>query len=91
MNEIKINLDQFAVVVIALLTVGAILKNAIPSFPNRLIPLVTLLLAIAAYQSLVNGWHDPRQWVAALVAAATATGFHSGLKNSSAKTDPPPE
>jgi hypothetical protein len=88
MNTLTLDLTQFGGVIVALLTVGALLKNAFPAFPNRLIPLVTWVLGVAAYQSLTAGWPDPRQWVAAVVAAATATGIHSGLKNSVEKTEP---
>jgi len=87
MNE---NLTEFGGVIVALLTVGAILKNAFPKFPNRLIPLLTWVLGVTGYQALVGGWSDPKQWIAAVVAAATATGIHSGLKNT-LQSEPPPE
>jgi hypothetical protein len=63
------------------MALGAVLKNALPNFPNRLIPVVILLLGMAAYLTLTAGWGEPQQWVAAVVAAATAVGTHSGLKN----------
>jgi len=86
MNE---NLTEFGGVIVALLTVGAILKNAFPKFPNRLIPMFTWVLGVLGYQSLVGGWSDPKQWIAAVVAAATATGIHSGLKNTIQTTQTP--
>lgn len=90
MSAININLAEFGGVIVALLTVGAILKNAFPTFPNRLIPLLTWCLGVVAYLSLVGGWGDTKQWIAAVVAAATATGVHSGIKNSVEKTETPP-
>lgn len=80
--NININLAEFGSVIMALLLVGGILKNAFPSFPNRLIPLITWLLGVVAYLAISKGWSDPGQWIAAIVAAATATGTHSGIKNS---------
>jgi len=76
-----IDLTNFGGVIAGLLVVGAILKNAFPNFPNRLIPLFTWLIGVLAYQALVVGWTDPKAWVAAVLAAATATGIHSGIKN----------
>ena len=83
-----INLEQFGGVVVALLTVGALLKNAFPAFPNRLIPFLTWLLGVAAYLALSKGWSEPSQWIAAVVTAATATGIHSGIKNTVQKEEP---
>lgn len=82
MQTINIDLNMFGGVIAALLVVGGILKNAIPSFPNRMIPLVTLVLGVVAYLAISSGWNEPAQWVAAIVTAATATGTHSGIKNS---------
>lgn len=79
--NININLAEFGSVIMALLLVGGILKNAFPSFPNRVIPLITWLLGVVAYLAISKGWSDPGQWIAAIVAAATATGTHSGIKN----------
>ena len=78
----EINLNEFGSTVAALLIVGAILKNALPQFPNRLIPLVILVLGVLSYLALTHGWDDSAQWVTAVVAAATAVGAHSGIKNS---------
>ncbi len=41
-GSININLTEFGGVIAALMVVGGILKNALPGFPNRLIPLVIL-------------------------------------------------
>jgi hypothetical protein len=79
---VEINLSEFGGIVGALMIVGAVLKNAVPEFPNRLIPLVILILGVASYLALTHGWSDEGQWVAAVVAAATAVGAHSGIKNS---------
>lgn len=87
MNNININLAEFGGVIAALLIVGAIFKNAFPNFPNRLIPLFTWVLGVLAYLALSKGWTDATQWIAAIIAAATATGTHSGIKNSFQKPD----
>lgn len=80
--NISINLAEFGGVIVALLIVGSILKNAFPNLPNRIIPLITWVLGVVAYLSMTGGWRDANQWIAAVVAAATATGTHSGIKNS---------
>lgn len=77
----EIKVTEFGSVVAALMLVGGILKNALPKFPNRMIPLVILVLGVVAYLTLTAGWGDPIQWIAAIVAAATAVGAHSGVKN----------
>lgn len=87
MDNININLSEFGGVIAALLIVGTIFKNAFPNFPNRFIPLLTWVLGMGAYLTLTNGWHDPKQWLAAVVAAATATGTHSAIKNTVQKED----
>lgn len=85
----NINIQEFGGTIAALLVVGTILKNAFPAFPNRLIPLVTWVLGVLAYLALSKGWGDPQQWIAAVVAAATATGVHSGIKNTMGDGKPP--
>ena len=80
--NISINLAEFGGVIVALLVVGSILKNAFPNLPNRIIPLITWTLGLVAYLAMTHGWRDPNQWIAAIVASATATGTHSGIKNS---------
>lgn len=87
-----ININEFGSVIVGLLLVGAIFKNAFPSFPNRFIPLLTWLMGVAAYLALTNGWANSQQWLAAIIAAASATGIHSGIKNTfqNEANDPPP-
>ena len=79
--NININIAEFGGVILALLTVGAILKNAFPKVPNRIIPFITWCLGVVAYLAISKGWADSAQWIAAVVASATATGVHSGIKN----------
>ena len=67
-----IDLTSFGSVIVGLLIIGAIFKNAFPTFPNRFIPLLTWALGTVAYQALVNGWTNPKQWLAAILAAASA-------------------
>ncbi len=86
----NINLDQFGSVILALLTVGAILRYAFPTFPNRFIPAITWGFGVLAYLTLTSGWTDSKQWLAAVVAAATATGTHSAIKNTVQKPEPDP-
>lgn len=77
----NIDITQFTGLIAALMLVGFIFKNAVPAFPNRFIPLITLILGFVGYLVISKGWSDPSQYVAALIAAATATGAHSGIKN----------
>src|SRR5690242_20151075 len=81
------DLKQFGEVIAVLLVLGAILKNAFPAFPNRFIPVVTWIVGVFAYQIIAKGWSDPQQWLAAVMAAASATGIHSGVKNTFEGTD----
>lgn len=85
-----ININEFGGVIVGLLLVGAIFKNAFPSFPNRLIPLLTWILGVLSYLALTKGWTDSQQWIAAIIAAASATGIHSGIKNTMEKDDTTP-
>lgn len=85
-----LNINEFGSVIVGILLVGAIFKNAFPSFPNRLIPLLTWLLGVAAYLALTNGWANAQQWLAAIIAAASATGIHSGIKNTFQNNEQPP-
>lgn len=89
--NISINLAEFGGVIVALLIVGSILKNAFPNMPNRIIPLITWALGVVAYLGMTNGWKQFPQWIAAVVAAATATGTHSGIKNSFQPNEPKQE
>src|SRR5512136_1364919 len=86
-----INISEFGETIAALLIVGAIFKNAFPAFPNRFIPLLTWTLGVVAYLTLTSGWNDPKAWVAAVIAAATATGVHSGIKNTLAGAGDKPQ
>lgn len=82
MNETQIAVDA-AVVVAPLMIVGAILKNAFKKFPNRMIPLVILLLGMPAYMAKSGAaWDNASAWVTAFLCVATAVGVHSGIKNS---------
>ncbi len=87
METSNINITEFGGVIAALLIIGAIFKNAFPSFPNRYIPALTWVIGVVAYLVLVSGWGDPKQWLYAVIAAATATGIHSGIKNTIQKDD----
>lgn len=86
--QTTINLTEFGSIVGGLLVVGGILKHAFPGFPNRFIPLTTWLLGVIAYMVLSKGWTEPAQWLAAIMAAASATGVHSTLKNTLSGSDP---
>lgn len=78
MNETQ--LKDGALIIGAMLTFGAMLKHAFPSFPNRLIPLFTLLGGAAGYAAKTGDWSSSGLTTAFLVAVA-ATGTHSTLKN----------
>lgn len=85
----QINITDFGGTIAGLLVVGGILKNAFPNFPNRLIPLVTWVLGVAAYLAMSKGWGDPQQWMAGIITAASATGLHSATKNTMQSDEPP--
>lgn len=63
-----------------LLVVGAIFKHAFPKFPNRFIPLLTLVLGVPLFV-VQTGDTSANGWLTALLVAATATGTHSTVKN----------
>lgn len=63
-----------------LLMLGWLLKNAFPKFPNRFIPLLTWLLAVPAFV-VFSGDASAKGLVTAAMVALTATGIHSGIKN----------
>lgn len=66
----------------ALLIVGAILKNAVPQFPTRFIPLLTMVGGTIGYMLMTDSaWGSGKAWFTALLVAASATGIHSGIKN----------
>lgn len=79
--ELTIDLGQFSSVVLALLTLGAIVKHAIPQIPSRWIPLGVLAGAIVGHVVLSGGWFDAQAWLSAIVSAASAVGLHSGIKH----------
>ena len=87
MNTIEINLAEFGGILAGLWVVGAILKNAFPSLPNRIIPLIIFGLGTVAYVASLSAWTDSKAWIAGLVASATAVGAHSGIKNSFEKNE----
>lgn len=87
MDTDTINLAEFGGTILALLAVGAFLKHAFPAFQNRFIPIATWLLGTFAYVTMANGWTDPKQWLAGIIASATATGVHSGVKNTTENQD----
>jgi hypothetical protein len=77
---------QAGVIIVGLLTAGAVLKTALPKFPNRLIPAVTLVLGTAA-MIIVTGDHTASGLVNAFLVATSATGIHSGIKNTFEKSE----
>ena len=77
----KPTLTDLAIIIGPLLILGAILKNAFPAFPNRLIPLLTWLLGTVGYCLSIGSWTGASLFQGILL-SATATGIHSGLKNS---------
>ena len=83
----EIDITNIASITGGLIILGAILKNAFPAFPNRYIPACTWLAGMIVYQTVSNGWADPKQWVVALLTAATATGTHSAFKNTIQPTE----
>ena len=77
----SVNITDLAAVVAGLMIVGKILKSAFPKFPNRFIPAVTWVCGVLSYQITAGNWSDPKQWLVAIIASATATGTHSAIKN----------
>lgn len=75
-----INIGEFAGVVGGIIVAIEVVKRAFPAFPARLVPLLTLVLAVPAYLTLVGGWDNPQQYIAAFVASVTATGTYSGIR-----------
>lgn len=97
MNQelIKLLGEAAAFVIPGFLAIGWLLKNAVPSLPNGLIPLLTFIGGTAAMVVIVDQYANPAAWVASLIIAASVTGFHSGFKNtgqlmSVVKKDTPP-
>lgn len=75
-----INITEFGAVVVGLISIVELLKRTL-DLPPRIIPLFSWVLGVIAYQAISNGWADGASWVEAVIASATATGVHSGLKN----------
>lgn len=73
-------LTDAAVIVPALMVLGATLKHAFPNFPNRFIPLMTLLLGVPAF-AIKSGDFTASGWITAFLVSITATGAHSTIKN----------
>lgn len=85
------NAQDAGIIIAPLLVLGAILKNAFPNFPNRFIPLVTLVAGTVGFV-LKSGDHTWNGIFNAMLVAAAATGIHSGIKNTlqgSDTTSPP--
>lgn len=82
-NDTTFNLQDAGAVVAGLMLVGAILKHAVPQLPNRWIPLITMVLGVPAYVAVSTGFESAtvQTWITAVLVSATATGAHSGLKN----------
>ena len=80
MND-TFNIGDSAAVIAGLVVLGKILKTAWKSFPNRYIPLVTLVGGTLTYVASTGGWSDSRQWIAGVMTALTGTGLHSSTKN----------
>lgn len=69
-------------IIAVLMVVGGILKNAFPDFPNRFVPLITWLIGTFGYMLMTGAsWGDGKAWFNAFMVAASATGIHSGIKN----------
>jgi len=83
MNEIILN-PEYAYIIGVLLGVGGVLKHALPKFPNRLIPLVTLIAGTCAVVWWA-GSTDRHVILAGIVISLTATGFHSSTQSLSGK------
>jgi hypothetical protein len=67
-------------IIAALLLFGALLKHGIPSFPNRLIPLVTALGGTVAFV-VKSGDFTAAGLLNGFLVSVLATGTHSTLKN----------
>jgi hypothetical protein len=83
MNEILLD-PEYTYIIGVLLAIGAVLKHALPTFPNRFIPLVTLVAGTVAVCWWAEAW-DKHTILAGIIVALTATGFHSATKSLSGK------
>jgi hypothetical protein len=75
-----VDIGDAGVIILPLLIVGLILKNAFPAFPNRFIPLLTLIAGTGGFV-LKTGNTSANGIFTAFLVAASATGIHSGFKN----------
>lgn len=80
----QIELKDLATVIPVILVLGAILKGALPQLPNRFIPAITWLVGSLVYLVGSNEWTG-QGVVTAILLSASATGIHSGIKNTFAK------
>lgn len=76
-QRVTIDMEDLGYVVGVILLAGTFLKRGLKWFPNDLIPALTWLGGAALYLGLSDGWGELRQWLAALMAVASATGLHS--------------
>jgi hypothetical protein len=81
--KVSEQLGDIGLVIGPLMILGAILKNAFPSFPNRFIPLLTLVVGVPLYVGVSTDFAAAtgQTWITAFLVALSATGIHSGLKN----------
>lgn len=80
-TKVSIDMEDMAWVISIVLLLGGVIKNYIPKIDNNYIPLITWAAGILLYQSLSNGWGDIRQWMAAGLTVASATGLHSATRS----------
>jgi hypothetical protein len=71
---------EYGYIVTVLLAVGAVLKHSVPHFPNRLIPLVTLIGGTLAVCLWAGNW-DKQTILAGIIVSLAATGMHGTAKN----------
>lgn len=76
-----------SVIIGPLMVAAYILKHAFPAFPNRFIPLLTWVGGITGYL-IKSGDTSANGIFTAVLVAATATGIHSGIKNTFQKREP---
>ena len=75
--------QQYAVIPVAVvcLLLGAFLKNNLPEFPNRFIPLALTVVAMVGVL-WVNGWaFTPENFLAGICSAALAVYIHQNGKH----------
>jgi hypothetical protein len=73
--------------ILGLMGAGAILKHAVPQFPNRFIPLTTMLMGTVGYMLMTDAdWSNGKAWFMSFLISASATGTHSGIKHTLVNT-----